>query len=106
MKLTAGDWGLSAGAALKIIIPSEQPGAEVKIEIQLWVHRSGNTKLRFERPTIGAEIDQFRRIVLAQRSHNDDAGADNSFLTIGAELFQIHRRCGPKIDGEAKARIT
>ena len=55
---------------------------------------------------MGAEVDQFRRIVLAERRRHRDADADDRLVPIRRELLRRHRRRAIEVHRQSQSRIA
>ena len=59
---------------------------------------------RFEGPAVGAEIDEFRWIVLPRSRYEPDADTKNGLLLPFLEFGHVHCRAADQVDRESKSR--
>ena len=62
--------------------------------------------LRLERPAIGAEVDELRRIVLSERRRHGEADADDGLLAVRRKLLWRHRRRPVEVHRHPESRIA
>ena len=88
----------------KVGVRGEEPHSKVSIQYPV-APALGIAKFRLEPPSVSAPIDQLRRIVLAGRSHDLEAGSQQDLLLPLYELLGRHGRAALQVYGEAVDRI-
>jgi hypothetical protein len=104
MGLSADDWILLSHGASIVIVCGEEPHPKVDVKEPV-PETPRYSKFGFDAPTVGADIDESRRVILAQRSGHDKAGPHNGFSSIGSEFFQIHGGRAIEVHGETHGWI-
>src|SRR5262249_1100529 len=89
VKLSAADRVLGRLPALKVRICPKNPRASIEIDVPA-SKPLRNTNFRLDGPTVGSNIDQLGRVVLAEGRHQNDAGAYRSASPKLRELTCMH----------------
>src|SRR3974377_1985737 len=66
----------------------------------------GVAEFRLEGPAIGADVDQFRWVILACRGLHEEADTQEGLLLPFCKLWRLHRRPALEVDREAKEAIA
>src|SRR5262249_36777609 len=102
---SAADRVLGPLPALKVRICPKNPRASIEIDVPA-SKPLRNTNFRLDGPTVGSNIDQLGRVVLAEGRHQNDAGASRSASPKLRELTCMHGGRAPKVYGEPGAWIA
>ena len=96
---------LPRASADEVRVVGEEPHAGHRLDDPLAV-RARQADLRLERPAIGAEVDELRRIVLSERRRHREADADDGLLPIRRKLLRRHRRRPVEVHRQTESRIA
>ena len=95
---------LTRPSAKELRVVRKQPDPRHGLDYPL-AKGTRETEFRPERPAVGAEVDELRRIVLSERRRNRDADSDDALLTVRRKLLGRHRRRAVEVHRQAHSRI-
>ena len=96
---------LPRASAEEVGVIREEPDAGHRLQDPLAIG-AREADLWLERPAIGAEVDELRRIVLSERRRDGEADADDASLLIRGKLLWRHRRRPVEVHGHTESRIA